>query len=103
MLTSKTAKLRTVKDQLIVRYLRLGWKEAYHTWSCNNVDYTPVYLLNFFIDVVIPLSAENEVPIEPPVDLPSPSHMPSLDSNSSDANRLSDSHNERVQAFKDEW
>ena len=69
-----------MKDQLLIRYLRLGWKEAYYAWSCNDVDYTPE---NFQL---FALSAEDKVPIEPPVDLTSPPDMPSFGTDSSDAN-----------------
>ena len=40
-LTSKTVKLKAVKNQLLIRYLGLGWDEVYHAWSCNGIDYTP--------------------------------------------------------------
>jgi len=102
-LTSKSAKLRAVKDQLLIRYLGLGWVEAYHPWSQNGDDYSPLHLFNFLVDVVIPLKDEKEVPAEPPVDLPSPPDMPTLGTTSSDADGLADTHNERMIAFKTKW
>ena len=102
-LTSKSAKLKAVKNQLLIRYLGLGWDEAYHAWSCNGVDYTPLHLFRFLVDVVIPLKGEKEVPEEPPVELPAPPDMPTLGKTSSDANGLSDTHNDRLKAFKAKW
>ena len=102
-LTSKSAKLRAVKDQLLIRYLGLGWVEAYHPWSQNGDDYSPLHLFNFLVGVVIPLKDEKEVPTEPPVDLPSPPDMPTLGTTSSDADGLADTHNERMIAFKTKW
>jgi hypothetical protein len=102
-LTSKCAKLRAVKDQLLIRYLGLGWTEAYHAWSLNGIDYSPLHLFKFLVEVVIPLEGEKEVPAEPPIDLPAPPDMPTLGKTAYDANQLSDMHNDRVKAFKEKW
>jgi hypothetical protein len=34
-LNSKLAKLQFVKEQILIRYLGLGWTKAYHPWSRN--------------------------------------------------------------------
>ena len=99
----KTVKPKAVKNQSLIRYLGLGWIEAYHAWSCNGVDYTPLHLFKFLVDVVMPLKYEKEVPDEPSVELPAPPDMPTLGKISSDANRLSESHNDRIEAFKAKW
>ena len=99
-LTSKTAKLKAVKNQILIRYLGLGWIEAYHAWSCNGVDYTPLHLFKFLVDVVMLLKYEKEVLDEPSVELLSPPGMPTLGKISSDAKGLSESHNDRIEAFK---
>ena len=51
----------------------------------------------------MPLKEEKEVPDEPPVELPTPPDMPMLGKISSDANGLSESHNDRIEAFKAKW
>jgi hypothetical protein len=102
-LTSKTSKLKAVKDQLLIRYLGLGWVEAYHPWSQNGTDFSPAHLFKFLVDVVIPLKDDKDVPDEPPVDLPSPPDMPTLGTTSSDANGFDDKHNDRVREFKSKW
>ena len=85
-----------VKDQILIRYLGLGWVEAYHAWSKNVVDYTPAYIFKFFTQVVLPLLTEKEVPPEPPVDLPAPPYIRLLGTDSCDAKGLSEFHKERV-------
>jgi len=102
-LTSKTAKLKAVKDQLLIRYLGLGWVEAYHPWSRNGTDFSPDYLFKFLVDVVIPLKDEKVVPDEPPVDLPAPPEMPTLGTTSCDADGFDENYNERVETFKQKW
>jgi hypothetical protein len=41
LLGSKLAKLQFVKEQILIRYLGLGWEKAYHPWTRNK----PVYRL----------------------------------------------------------
>ena len=55
------------------------------------------------MDVVILLRGEKEVPKEPPVELPAPPDMPTLGKTSSDVIGLSDTHNDRLKAFKAKW
>ena len=72
-LKSKTARLRAVKEQLLVRYLGCGWVEAHHLWSMSGNTYTSLYLFKFLNETVIPLEKEmGGIPKEPPLELPSP-------------------------------
>ena len=32
-LSTKKERLKYVKEQILIRYLGLGWEEAYHPWS----------------------------------------------------------------------
>jgi hypothetical protein len=34
-LSMKKEKLKYVEEQILIRYLGLGWEEAYHPWSKN--------------------------------------------------------------------
>jgi hypothetical protein len=71
-LSTKKAKLHCVKEQILMRYLGLGWVEAHHPWSSKGRLFTSDELFEHLIRVVIPLEFEEgrEIPIEPPVDLP---------------------------------
>jgi hypothetical protein len=69
-LTSKKDKLECVKEQILIRYLGLGWDEAHHPWSKNKHQYTASELLKHLCEIVIPLEDINEVPKQAPIKLP---------------------------------
>jgi hypothetical protein len=69
-LTSKKDKLECVKEQILIRYLGLGWEEAHHPWSKNKHQYTASELLKHLCEIVIPLQDINEVPKQAPIKLP---------------------------------
>ena len=74
-LKTPTAKLRAVKEQILIRYLGLGWIEAHHPWSKAGLTFSPDELFQHLIEKVIPLSKNNTVPDKPPSKLPSPPEM----------------------------
>jgi len=49
-LNSKSAKLQFVKEQILIRYLRLGWTKAYHPWLKNKYVYSPSELMEHFVE-----------------------------------------------------
>ena len=100
-LRSKAAQVRSVKRQLLIRSLGLGWKETYHPWSEDGVDYSPDYLFNFLCNCVIPLSQTKEVPDGPPIELPAPPeiHQLSTDTNDSQVLTREDTYKE----FESKW
>ena len=71
---SKKARLEAVKEQILIRYLGLGWVEAHHPWSekrgVSRYTFLPCELLEHFVKVVLPLADSNTVPSKPPVKLP---------------------------------
>ena len=86
-LKSRAAQFRAVRRQILIRYLGLGWEEAYHAWSHDNVEYEPEELFEFFCEIVIPLSKWKKVPPDgPPVDLPAPPEMNKLGTLTDDEN-----------------
>ena len=54
-LASKKDKIECVKEQILIRYLGLGWEEAHHPWSKIKHQYTALKLLKHLCEVVIPL------------------------------------------------
>lgn len=69
-LVFKTRKLEWVKEQIHIRYIGLGWEEAYHPWSRKGHGvYTPAELLKHLTEVVLPLRYTNNTPDKPPVEL----------------------------------
>jgi hypothetical protein len=77
-LKTATARYRWVKEQILIRYVGLGWEEAYHPWSKNGYIYTPVELLGHLTKVVIPLQRYKIVPKHAPMNLPTRPELPKL-------------------------
>ena len=53
-LQTNTARYRYLKEQILIRYVALGWEEAHHPWSKSGYIYTPIELLEHLTKVVIP-------------------------------------------------
>ena len=51
-------KLEAVKEQILIRYLGLGIKEAHHPWSKDKYTYTADEFFDHLIKTVIPLVSE---------------------------------------------
>ena len=69
-LTTKTARYKYVKEQILMRYLGLGWVAAHHPYSKQGYVYTPEDLMEHFVKTVLPLANTHAVPSEPPLELP---------------------------------
>ena len=101
-LKSETARLRAVKEQILIRYLGCGWEEAHHPWSSGNGTYTSSYLFKFLKEVVIPLEKKHAVPNEPPLELPSPPEMNKLGTTSGLALKFKSADDGELEEFKQE-
>ncbi len=62
--------MKEVRNQILIRYLGLGWDKAYHPWSKQGREYTHAELFQHLITTVIPLSQTEIVPESPPLKLP---------------------------------
>ncbi len=89
-LTSKKDKIECVKEQILIRYLGLGWEEAHHLWSKNRHQYTALDLLKHLCEVVIPLQNVKEVPNEALIKLPTRPDSFTLGTKSADLIQLDD-------------
>ena len=69
-LSSKSAKLQFVNEQILIWYLGLEWTKAYHPWSKNKYVYSPAELMKHFVKVVLPLQNTEVVLEVPPMNLP---------------------------------
>lgn len=69
-LKTEGAKLRAVKEQILIRYVGFGWVAAHHPWSNEGRNYNSAHLFRFLVDVVIPLAESESVPSSPPMRLP---------------------------------
>ena len=55
-LKSETARLNAVKEQILIRYLGLGCKDAHHPWSSQGVVFNSWHLLNRLVKKVLPMT-----------------------------------------------
>ena len=99
-LASKTAQLEAVKEQILIRYIGCGWKEAYHAWSLNERPYTADELFQHFIETVLPLADILEVPDEAPLNLPALPDMPKVGTTSCLAKALEKGSNDMREEIK---
>jgi hypothetical protein len=68
VLPSEAARLKAVKEQITIRRKGTIGERAGHKWSQNGYYYTSRELLDHFINVILPMEANEPVPTEPPVD-----------------------------------
>ncbi len=77
-LNSKSTKLQFVKEQILLRYLGLGWTKAYHPLLKNKYVYSPSELMEHFVKVVLPLQNTEVVPEAPLMNLPGLAKYPHI-------------------------
>ena len=65
-LTSESARLRAVKEQILIRVRGFGWDDAGHAWSKGEVTYSSMELYLWFVNHVLKLDEERGIPNEPP-------------------------------------
>ena len=81
-LRTKKDKFKFVKEQILIRYLGLGWEETYHPWSEKGHTYQPLELLEHLINNV--QTMKKTMPPQPPVCLPCRKDHGTIGTNSSD-------------------
>ena len=99
-LGSEAARLAAVKEQILIRYLGLGWEEAHHDWSKDEVTFMSEELLKWLMDNVIPLANYKQMPTEPPVNLPKMPDMKELGTTSHLAEDQWKHSEEKLRLFK---
>ena len=105
-LNMNAAWYRYLKEQILIRYVGLGWEEAYHPWLRAGYIYTPNELLQHLTMVVIPLQRTKRVPEHPPMNLPTWPSLPMLGTKAFDIIDMdlqSTQHNNKIRndAFKE--
>ena len=61
-LTSESAKLAAVKEQIQIRFLDLGWKHAHHAWSGRGVTYRASKLFKLLSRLRLNLTSQRNRP-----------------------------------------
>ena len=77
-LGSETARLAAVKEQIIIRYLGLGWELDHHAWYEGGSTFSSEELYKHLAELVIPIADDLAVPPEPPVNIPTLTEIKAL-------------------------
>ena len=101
-LKSESARLVAVTEQILIRYLGLGWSEAHPPWSSKKKGtHSSKTLMKWLIDKVIPMADIMLVPDEPPVNIPSPLNMQALGTTSQLVEDLKTGNKDKQQNLRD--
>ena len=87
-LTSLTARLDAVKEQIRIRVLGFGWKDLHHPWSRDGKAFTPQQLLDHLVAVILPEESKRGIPDKPEMNLPSLKNLPQLGQKTADVDTL---------------
>ena len=60
-----------MKDQIRIRDIAFRWNYVHIAWSKNGRDFTGEELRYQFIDIVISVEGERDIPTDPKVNFPS--------------------------------
>ena len=70
-LTSETAKINLMKQQITIRVKGFGWKETcHHAWSKEGIMFTGDELKDHLVNVIFPYERLQTIPTVPKVNLP---------------------------------
>jgi hypothetical protein len=64
-LGSASARLKAVKEPILIRRLGFGWEDCAHQWSSKGHTYSSRELLNFLKSTVLPIEIKCGIPSEP--------------------------------------
>ena len=99
-LGSESKRLDAVKEQILIRYLGLGWAEAHHAWSENERGFTSAELFKHFLEVVLPLADELIIPERAPLSLPELPAMPTVGTTSELAKDLEKAAQDKIDEIR---
>ncbi len=99
-LPTESSRLNAVKEQILIRYLGLGWKEAHHPWSSQGEMYTSSDIFRHLIETVIPLQDIMEVPDDAPINLPTAPDVNKLGLQTDVALNLKVANSKKIAKFK---
>ena len=98
---TEAAWLAGVKEQILIRYLGMGWVKAHHPWSSTeNDEYSSKQLLKWLIDTAIPSDDTEDEPNDAPVSMPGPPDMKPLGTTSTLAEELKAGNKDTLSNFQ---
>ena len=99
-LGSETARLAAVKEQILIRYLGLGWELAHYAWSEGGRTLSLEELYKHLVEVVITIAGDLAVPPEPPINIPTLPEMKTFGTVSDLAEELETHTEDKLTEFK---
>jgi len=75
-LTSKTAKIDFLKEQITIYVKGLGWDDCHHAWTCLEKDYSPAELAKWLKEDIIEKHTSRRIPNSPKVSAPTRKKLP---------------------------
>ena len=99
-LVSETARLAAMKEQILIRYLGLGWELDHHAWSEGGRTFYSEELYRNLVELVIPIVDALAVPPEPPVKIPLLPEMKTLRTVSDFSGELETHTEDKLTEFK---
>ena len=67
-----------MKEKVLIVHPGLGYEESHHPWSRDKYEYSAVELIEHFVKVFLPLTKNNNLPKESPMEHPRLPEFPTL-------------------------
>ena len=99
-LTSKSAKLSCLKENIRIRTLGLGWVDLAIPWSCNGKDLSPEELVRH-LKLIIKEQKKRDIPSKPMIDLPKRKELPILGNKTKDLKNIDSLNVSKGGSFED--
>ena len=99
-LGSETVRLAAVKEQVLIRYLGLGWELDHHAWYEGGRTFYSENFYKHLVELVIPIADDLAVPPDPPVNIPTLPEMKTLGTVSDLAEELETHTEDKLTEFK---
>ena len=87
-LTSKTARLDFLKEQIAISVKRLGWEDCHHAWTYLGDDYTVVELAKWLKEDIIKKHTSRRIPNSPKVSAPTRKKLPVVGTLTADVTKM---------------
>ena len=97
---SQMARINAIKEQIVIQYLGLGWKDAHHLCSAHGEVFNSHHLLKRLTEKVLPKAETFEILLEPPINFPTPPKMMNLGTESELLFSFKYANEEKIEQFK---
>ena len=100
-LSSKTAQLNEIKEQIRIRVLGLGWADLHHPWSKDGKAHSVKELATHLKENIMPQEQKREIPTQPPLLAPKRKKLAVLGTLSANVKRLDATSREKAEEIRE--